>query len=139
MRSSIHPSIHLYLSFHRSISIIYLFFNQLSISIHALIKEYIINPEEEIMRAELLDSTLLNALIHCDDHHPSRHSVIITLLSSTNYCRLDACAAILVKEGYQHIEALLCLYRSHHQHSTVLSMLNEENCVTIGDHNHIYH
>ena len=87
------------------------------------------NPDEEIRKAELLDTVLLFALVNC---HPSCRNASIQLLSTNNFCQIEASSVILASQGFAYIEALLWLYRSHNQHSTVLSMLTEEKCVATG-------
>ena len=49
------------------------------------IQDYITDPEEELRRAQLLDTVLLFALVNCQ---PSRRNATVQLLSSHNYCQV---------------------------------------------------
>jgi hypothetical protein len=90
---------------------------------------YIVDPDEEIKRASLLDSMLLFAYMNCS---PSRRSSVISLLSSSNRCQIESCSLLLASHGNNYTEALLWLYRSQNQHTRVLQALTEDKCVAIG-------
>lgn len=93
-------------------------------------EEYIVDPEEELKRAQLLDTMYLFALMNCN---PIRRPAVIDLLSSTNRCQIESCSVLLASHGNQYTEALLWLYRSQNQHTRVLSALTEDKCVAIGN------
>jgi hypothetical protein len=90
---------------------------------------YIVDPDEEIKRASLLDSMLLFAYMNCS---PLRRSSVISLLSSSNRCQIESCSLLLASNGNNYTEALLWLYRSQNQHTRVLQALTEDKCVAIG-------
>lgn len=94
------------------------------------LQEYISDPDEELRRAQLLDSVLLFALVNCA---PSRRNATVQLLSSPNFCQVETCSVLLASQGNPYTEALLWLYRSHNLHSRVLDALKEEKSVAPGE------
>lgn len=92
-------------------------------------QDYISDPDEELRRAQLLDSVLLFALVNCQ---PSRRNATVQLLSSPNFCQVETCSVLLASQGNPYTEALLWLYRSHNLHSRVLDALKEEKSVAPG-------
>lgn len=87
------------------------------------------DPDEEIRRAQLLDSMMLFALMNCN---PIRRDAVIDLLSGPNRCHIESCSVLLASHGNTFTEPLLWLYRSQNQHSRVLQALREDKCVAIG-------
>jgi hypothetical protein len=92
-------------------------------------EEYILEPEEDLKRAQLLDTMYLFALMNCS---PVRRAAVIDLLSGPNRCQIESCSVLLASHGNQFTEALLWLFRSQNQHSRVLQALTEDKCVAIG-------
>lgn len=88
---------------------------------------------EEVLRlAELIDTILLSALLHC---YPSRRNSVVDFLSSIdpiNRCHMEASSNLLASQGNSFTEALLWLYRSHGEHKRVLVALTEDRCVGVG-------
>lgn len=94
----------------------------------------VVSDWEDVLRiSEVIDTVLLCALINCS---PSRRHVVIELLSdassSENRCHMESSATMLASRGNAYSEALLWLYRSHHEHKRVLVALTEERCVGAG-------
>lgn len=87
------------------------------------------DPEDELRRAQLLDTVLLFSLMNCS---PIRRRAVIDLLSQSNRCHIESCSILLASHGNTYTEALLWLYRSQNQHSRVLQALTEDKCVAIG-------
>jgi len=86
--------------------------------------------EEAASLAELVDTVLLFSLVHCS---PPRKSAVIEVLSSgPNRVHIESAAVLLASQGNAFTEALLWLYRSHHEHRRVLAALTEERCVGTG-------
>ena len=96
-------------------------------------QDYISDPDEEIRRAQLLDSILLFALVNCQP--PRRNAVVQLLSSGNNYCQVETSSVLLASQGNPFTEALLWLYRSHGLHSRVLDALKEEKSVAVGGWN----
>ncbi len=94
------------------------------------LQEYIGDAEEEIRRAQLLDTVLLSALVNCS---PSRRGAVVELLAGPNRCQIESCSVLLASQGNSYTEALLWLFRSQNQHNRVLQALTEEKCVGIGE------
>lgn len=95
-----------------------------------ILQDYITDPDEELRRAQLLDTVLLFALVNCQ---PSRRNATVQLLSSPNYCQVETCSVLLASQGNPFTEALLWLYRSHNLHSRVLDALKEDKSVAVGE------
>jgi hypothetical protein len=91
--------------------------------------DYIADPDEEIRKAQLLDTMYLYALMNCAT---IRRPAVVDLLSSPNRCQIESCSVLLASHGNAYTEPLLWLYRSQHQHSRVLQVLTEDKCVAIG-------
>jgi MinD-like ATPase involved in chromosome partitioning or flagellar assembly len=95
----------------------------------------VVSDWEDVLRiAEIIDTVLLCALINCS---PSRRHLVIDLLSNAsspykNRCHMESSATMLASQGNAYSEALLWLYRSHHEHKRVLVALTEERCVGAG-------
>ena len=89
------------------------------------------DPDEAIHAAELVDTVLLNALVHCS---PTRRTAVIDFLSSPagNRCSIECCSVILAQQGVAYTEALIWLNRSRGEHKRVLQLLAEERCVGAG-------
>ena len=89
------------------------------------------DPDDAIRAAELVDTVLLSALVHCS---PPRRSAVIELLSSPagNRCNIECCSVILAQQGVVFTEALIWLNRSKGEHKRVLQLLSEDRCVGAG-------
>ncbi len=98
------------------------------------LQDYIGDADEEIRRAQLLDTVLLSALVSC---HPSRRGAVVELLSNANRCQIESCSVLLASQGNSYTEALLWLFRSQNQHNRVLQALTEDKCVGVGEELHI--
>ena len=85
--------------------------------------------DDMIKIAELIDSTLLTALVICS---PSRTDSVVDMLSKSNRCHSETSAVMLASRGKTYTEALLWLYRSNGEHRRVLAALTEERCVDSG-------
>jgi hypothetical protein len=103
-------------------------------------QEIVLDPENELRRAQVLDTILLSALVKC---FPSRRANVVQLLSCTpifdkeygssnNYCQIESSSVVLASQGDSYTEALLWLFRSQGQHSRVLQALSEDKCVGKG-------
>jgi hypothetical protein len=87
------------------------------------------DPDEAIRASELLDTTLISALVNCSQ---PRRKEVISILSKPNRCHIESCAVLLASKGNSFTEALLWLYRSHNEHKRVLNALTEDKCVGSG-------
>lgn len=92
-------------------------------------EELALDPDEAVRASELLDTTLISALVSCA---PPRRKDVIALLSGPNRCHIESCAVLLASKGNSFTEALLWLYRSHNEHKRVLNALTEDKCVGSG-------
>jgi hypothetical protein len=61
-----------------------------------LLQEYITDPDEEIRRAQLLDTVLLFALVSCQP--PRRNATVQLLSSGNNYCQVETCSVLLASQ-----------------------------------------
>ena len=84
---------------------------------------YLLGADTELLRAQVLDTVLLTALVQCQ---PSRRAAVVELLSGTNSCQIESCSVSLASQGNCYTEALMWLFRSQNQHTRVLQALSEE-------------
>jgi hypothetical protein len=89
-------------------------------------QDMVMDPDEALRASELLDTTLISALVNCAQ---SRRKEVIALLSKPNRCHIESSAVLLASKGNSFTEALLWLYRSHNEHRRVLNALTEDKCV----------